>query len=69
MCEGEIGIATGVPPPLLCWDTEDVEGWLAEEEIGHYDRAGNYREGPPVVDDDDPPSPFDTDCPEDFEPA
>jgi hypothetical protein len=32
--------------PVWCFDTEDVEGWLVEEGIGHFDRSGMFHYGP-----------------------
>jgi hypothetical protein len=42
-------------PKLWCWDTEDVEGWLVEEGIGHFDSSGIFHYGidPNDIDDSD----------------
>lgn len=39
--------------PVLCYDNEDIEGWLVEEGIGYYDQCGNFQYGTP------PPGDFD----------
>jgi hypothetical protein len=26
-----------LPVPLICYDNEDIEGWLVEEGIGYFD--------------------------------
>jgi hypothetical protein len=32
--------------PILVFDSEDVEGWMVEEGIGHIDLSGNFQYGP-----------------------
>jgi len=44
-------------PSLWLYDNEDIEGWLAEEGIGYFDRQGNFQYGisPQEIDDADVP--------------
>ena len=35
-----------IPPQVRCYENEDLEGWLVDEGIGHFDRNGMYQEGP-----------------------
>ncbi len=32
--------------PILCFETEDVEGWLVDEGIGYFDESGMFHYGP-----------------------
>lgn len=37
--------------PVFCYESEDVEGWLVEEGIGHYDECRNFQYGVPPLND------------------